>query len=464
MSNYITTIGIEIHIELNTKTKMFSPAKNNFNAKPNTNVHPVDIAYPGTLPVVNKQAVIFAVQLGKALKMDIDETLYFDRKHYFYMDLPKGYQITQNERPIGSEGTLNVLNNDIAIERIHLEEDTAKSIHRNGKTYLNYNRAGVPLIEVVTHPVMSTHEQAVEYVKGIRNLVRILGISNAKMEEGSLRADINISVRKNEKDPLGTKVEIKNLNSLSNIKKAIIIENKKQIKAIENNEEILQATKRFDENKQDTIIMRVKTGAVDYKHFAEPDIPPIYIGKEFIKSIKHGKLPWDLRNELQEEKLNEVQIDRLIAEPSLLKFFNEIKFSDRNKVANILFSEILSLSNKEGKTIEELGIESNEVDILLEKIKSGEISGKQAKTIVPLMVYQKSVIEIIDENNLKQISDPVILKEMISNIIKINKDFIEKNNERQDKVSKFLLGQVMKESKGQANPGAANKLVKEMLN
>lgn len=463
MSKYITTIGIEIHVELNTKTKMFSPAENNFDAKPNTNVHPVDVAYPGTLPVVNKQAVVFAVKLAKALKMDIDETLHFDRKHYFYMDLPKGYQITQNERPIGSEGILKVLDRDIAIERIHLEEDTAKSIHREGKTYLNYNRAGVPLIEVVTHPVMSNHEEAVEYVKGIRDLVRLLGISDAKMEEGSLRADINISIRQNESDPLGTKVEIKNLNSLSNIKKAIIIENKKQIAAIEANEEIQQATKRFDENKQDTVTMRVKTGAVDYKFFAEPDIPPIHIGKEFIDSVNNGKLPWDVKEELSQLGINEVQIDRLISEPSLLKFFNDVEFKDRSKVANILFSEILSLSNKENKTINELGIESSEVSVLLNKIKDGEISGKQAKTIVPLMVNKKSVVEIIEENNLKQISDPVILKEMISNIIETNKEFISANSERKDKVSKFLLGQVMKESKGQANPGAANKLVKEML-
>ena len=344
MNKYITTIGIEIHVELNTKTKMFSPAENNFNAKPNTNVHPVDVAYPGTLPVVNKQAVVFGIKLAKALKMNIDETIHFDRKHYFYMDLPKGYQITQNERPLGSEGILNILGKDIGIERIHLEEDTAKSIHKKGKTYLNYNRAGIPLIEVVTHPVMSTYEEAVEYVKGIRDLVRILGISDAKMEEGSLRADINISVRANENDPLGTKVEIKNLNSLSNIKKAIIIENKKQMDAINAGKEIQQATKRFDENKQDTITMRVKTGIVDYKFFAEPDIPPIYIGKEFIESINNDRLPWDIKNELEELGINEIQIERLISEPPLLCFFNDIKFNERKKVVNILFSEILSLS------------------------------------------------------------------------------------------------------------------------
>ena len=463
MNNYITTIGIEIHVELNTKTKMFSSAKNNFDAKPNTNVHPIDIAYPGTLPVVNKQAVVFGIKLAKALKMNIDETIHFDRKHYFYMDLPKGYQITQNERPIGSEGILNILGRDIAIERIHLEEDTAKSIHKDGKTYLNYNRAGVPLIEVVTHPVMSNYEEAIEYINCIRDLVRILGISDAKMEEGSLRADINISVRKNKNDPLGTKVEIKNLNSLSNIKKAIIIENKKQIATIESDGEIVQATKRFDEKKQDTITMRVKTGAIDYKFFAEPDIPPIYIGKDFIDSIKNGKLPWEVREELMELKINTVQIDRLISEPSLLEFFNNIKFKERKKVANILFSEILSLSNKENKTIDELGIQPYEIDILLNKIKDGEVSGKQAKIIVPLMVGGKAVAQIINDNNMKQISDSVILNKMISNIIKTNEKFISENLERKDKVGKFILGQVMKESKGQANPIVANKIVKEML-
>ena len=464
MNNFEAIIGIEIHIELNTKTKMFSSGKNDFNSSPNTNVTPVDIAYPGTLPVVNKEAVIKAIKLGKSLKMKIDDTLHFDRKNYFYPDLPKGFQITQQNRPIGSKGTIKLSTGNISIERIHLEEDTAKSIHKNGKTYINYNRAGVPLIEVVSDPVLKTGEEAAEYVKNIRDLARALDISDAKMEEGSLRADVNISVRPIGQKSLGTKVEVKNLNSIANIKKAADIEFKKQIKDLLNNKEILMATKRFDESKQDTVTMRVKTGNVDYKFFPEPNIPPIYIGNELINSIVIPELPWESRKRYLTEGLSQEQIEKLMSNRDYAIYFDSIEFNDRAQLAKIFFAEIVALSNSQNKTLEELKINKEEITNVLSKMSSGEISGKHLKEIIPLLSGGKMTTnDIIEQRGMKQISDEKILNEMLDSIIKVNKTFINENKERRERVSKFILGQLMKESKGQANPVIANKLVNKKM-
>lgn len=464
MNNFETVIGIEIHVELNTKTKMFSSAKNDFDSSVNTNVSHVDIAYPGALPVVNKEAVAKAIKLAKALNMKIDDVLHFDRKNYYYPDLPKGFQITQDERPIGSEGTIRISNKEIQIERIHLEEDTAKSIHKDGKTFINYNRAGVPLIEIVTHPVMSNGKEASEYVQAIRDLVVSLGISDAKMEEGSLRADINISLRPRGQKEFGTKVEIKNLNSIGNIQKSIELEIKKQTAMLLTGEEIKMATKRFDEASQDTITMRVKTGVADYKFFAEPNIPPIQLTQEFIDSIKLDELPWERLERYKGYGLSEEHISNLSSNLEQAKYFDLIKYEDKTKVANLFFAELVSLANANNKTVTDLNVNPNEFAEILFKLDSGEISGKHAKEIFPLLIDSKQTVsQIIEEKGMKQISDEKILNEMLEGIITSNNDFIVNNKERPERVSKFILGQLMKESKGQANPVVANKLVNKRL-
>ncbi|MGV2392830.1 UNVERIFIED_CONTAM: Asp-tRNA(Asn)/Glu-tRNA(Gln) amidotransferase subunit GatB [Campylobacter lari] len=293
-NNFEVIIGIEIHLELNTKTKMFSPAKIDFDAEPNTCVNQIDLAYPGTLPLVNKEAVISGIKLAKALNMTIDDELHFDRKNYFYTDLPKGYQITQFYRPIGSEGYVEIdvdgQKKKIQVERIHLEEDTARQ-HHGEITMLDYNRAGVPLIEIVTHPVLRSADEAVAYVDMIRRIALSLNISTAKMEQGSLRADINISLRPKGYKGFGTKIEIKNMNSFRAIKNAIEFEIEHQKNLILNHQEILQQTKRYDESTQSTVVMRTKTGEVDYKYFPEPNIPFIKLSKEFIDNVKLDELP-----------------------------------------------------------------------------------------------------------------------------------------------------------------------------
>ena len=287
--NFEAVIGLEIHVEMKTKSKMFSSAPINFSDEPNTDTTYLDFAFPGTMPVVNKEAVRKAIQMCNALHMEIDDELWFDRKNYFYSDLPKGYQITQQARPIGKNGYLEIEidgeKRKIGIERLHMEEDTCKQTHFNDYTLLDYNRAGIPLIEIVSLPVMHTGLEARKYVEKIREFVTFSGVSDGKMEEGSLRCDVNISLRPYGSDKFGTKVEIKNLNSIANIEKAIDYEILRQSRLLFKGEDIIQETRRFDEAKKETILMRVKTDAVDYKYFTEPNITPIKLSKEIPNSF-----------------------------------------------------------------------------------------------------------------------------------------------------------------------------------
>ena len=460
MSNFEVVIGIEIHIELNTKTKMFSSAPNTFGDEENTNVSATDIAYPGTMPVVNKQAIVKAIKLAKALNMKIDDLVRFDRKNYFYPDLPKGFQITQQNFPIGSSGKLSVNGRNLTIERIHLEEDTAKAFHKGESTLLNYNRAGVPLIEIVSDPVIKSAEEAANYIETIRDIAIALDISDAKMEEGSMRADINISIKKPSDKVLGTKVEIKNLNSISNVRKAIFHEIEVQTKEVTEGREIIQSTKRFDESIQKTVVMRVKKDALDYRYIPEPNIPPIKLSKKFIDDIKIEELPGAIKERYIKLSVEEKYAQLLSVDPALNKYFDLIEFTDKSKVAKLIFSDVMALANTNKIKVEQLNIEPSQITELLNKIKSGEISGKQSKIIIPLLVDGKNTVsKIIKEKGMKQISDEKILTEMVLTIIKDNKDFIKQNETRPERVIKYILGQVMKVSKGQANPALVSKIV-----
>lgn len=462
-------IGIEIHVELSTKTKMFSAAPIDFNAAPNTTANQIDMAYPGTLPMVNKQAVKSGVALAKALKMKIDDELHFDRKNYFYTDLPKGYQITQFYRPIGKDGQVEIFLPDkttkfVDIERIHLEEDTARQHHLDEITELDYNRAGVPLIEIVTYPVIRSADEAVAYVDAIRKTVLSLGISNAKLEQGSLRADINISLRPKGYDKFGTKVEIKNLNSLNNIKKAIEFEIQLQTKKILKNEKILQETKRFDDTTNSTVTMRVKTGEVDYKYFAEPNIPFIKLSNEFIESVKLPELPNERFYRYKKENIQEMYIQILNNDLDLVKFFDSIEYKDHEKLSKIFFAEVVSLANAKNTNAYDLGIKPEDIATALELLDDGIISGKSIKKLIPLLINRDEDFEILlEKHNLKQITDKNVITEMINNIINNNEKLIAEYPERPERVLKMLLGNVMKQSGGQASPVIADEVAKEIL-
>ena len=461
MSNYKPTIGIEIHLELNTKTKMFSSAPNIFGAEANTCVAPTDIAYPGTLPVINKEAVISGIKLAKALKMKIDNELHFDRKNYFYPDLPKGFQITQQRRPIGSDGTLELKDSTVTLERIHLEEDTAKSSHSGESTTLDYNRAGVPLIEIVTNPVITGAKQAREYVEMIRDIARTLDISDARMEQGSMRVDVNISISDSKK--LGTKVEIKNMNSTANIEKAISNEIELQTKALENGEVVEQMTKRFDEETQSNKVMRSKSDSVDYKYFAEPNIPILKLEQDFIDSITIPMLPLQRRKEYLSNGISEEFVDKLMSDLTQANYFDLIKVKDKVKLSKIFFAEVVSLANSKGITIQELNIIPNELSKAINYSIEGKISSKQLKELITKLVDSKETDIIIEKLGMKQISSEEELIPIINKVIEKLKDQIEKNKDRPERVSKIILGNVMKETGGKANPQVTSKLVFKMI-
>ncbi|UOE63592.1 Asp-tRNA(Asn)/Glu-tRNA(Gln) amidotransferase subunit GatB [Mycoplasmopsis bovis] len=468
MNNFETIIGIEIHLELNTKTKMFSPSKIDFEADANTTVNQIDLGYPGTLPLLNKEAVISGVKLAKALSMTIDNELHFDRKNYFYPDLPKGYQITQFYRPIGSNGHF-VINTEsgrkkINIERIHLEEDTARQYHGE-KTKLDYNRAGVPLIEIVSYPEISSADEAVAYVDMIRRIALSLGISSAKMEQGSLRADVNISLRPKGYKGFGTKVEIKNMNSFRAIRNAIEYEIKLQTQKILTNEPILQQTKRYDEESMSTVVMRTKTGTIDYKYFPEPNIPFIKLSDEFINNIKLNELPWEKEERYKNEGIQDIYIKSLINDIELANYFDSINYFDRSKLSKLFFAEVVSLANSKNVKAYELGIKPQALESAIGLLDDEVISGKSFKKIVPLLInYDGDLNKLIKENNLEQISDEQTITKWIDDVIEKNGTLVAEYTERSEKVIKFVLGNVMKLSGGKVNPQKANDLLIKLLN
>ncbi|WP_406615284.1 Asp-tRNA(Asn)/Glu-tRNA(Gln) amidotransferase subunit GatB [Mycoplasmopsis hyopharyngis] len=467
MNNFETTIGIEIHLELNTKTKMFSPAPIDFNAAPNTCAHQIDLAYPGTLPLVNRQAVIFGVKLAKALNMKIDNELHFDRKNYFYTDLPKGFQITQFYRPIGQNGQIKIDLNDsekiINIERIHLEEDTARQ-HHDQETQLDFNRAGVPLIEIVSQPEIHSADEAVAYVDAIRKVALTLGISNAKMEQGSLRADLNVSIRPIGSKVLGTKIEIKNLNSFRAIKTAIEFEINWQKEKLLRNEKILQQTKRFDEASQSNILMRTKTSAIDYKYFPEPNIPFIKLSNDFINQVKIDELPWEKKQRYQKENIPTIFANSLLNNIELSNYFDSIKYADREKLAKLFFAEVVSLANSKNVEVQALNIKNTYFEQALQLLGQETISSKSFKKLITLLPdFDSDLLKLIKENNLQQISDPKIIKSFIEQTLKENPNLIQDYKQRPDRAIKQILGNIMKISNGQVNPTITNDLVIEAL-
>lgn len=466
MNSFETIIGIEIHLELNTKTKMFSPAKIDFNAVPNTTINQIDLGYPGTLPLINKQAVIFAIKLAKALNMNIDSEMHFDRKNYFYPDLPKGFQITQFFRPIGSNGEIIIdleTNKKVQIERIHLEEDTARQ-HHGTHTKLDYNRAGTPLIEIVTTPCIRSAKEAVAYVSMIRQCALALGISDAKMEEGSLRADINISLRPKGVEKFGTKVEIKNINSFKSIAKAIENEIEIQTKKLRTGEKILQQTKRFDLDTQSNIVMRTKTGEVDYKYFPEPNIPFIKLSDKFIEDVELSELPWEKVKRYKESNIQQIYINSLVNDIDLAQYFDSIQYTDRDKLSKLFFAEVVSLANSLQKNVVELGIKTTDLEQAISYLDEELISGRSFKKLVPLLQNNsKNVLELIKDNKLEQISDTSTITKWVNEIIEQNEKVVSEYTSRPERVLKMIQGSLMKISGGQVNPTKAIQIVEQIL-
>lgn len=469
--NYEAVIGIEIHCELKTNTKMFSGAPVSYGARPNTDINEIDISMPGTLPQVNKRAVEFGVLLSKALKCDIDPLVRFDRKNYFYSDLPKGYQITQNFHPLGAHGSIDVLVGDtlktIRINRLHMEEDTAKQFHEGEATLIDFNRAGTPLLEIVTEADIRTGEEAAAYVEALRMMVVYLGVSDGRMDEGSLRCDVNISVRPIGQEKFGNKVEVKNLNSISNIQKSIEFEKQRQIALIEKGETIVTETRRFDEKLQETVSMRSKESAVDYRYFVEPNIMPIRLPQSIL-DIEVPELPNEKILRYQDEYgLSFYDASVLVKNQELCAYFESLvnQSQEYKLIVNWLTQDVIASLDKKGQSSMEAWISPSNFIDFISAIASNTISSKQAKVVFSKMVEGKSALDVIKEEGMVQISDESQLITWITEILDSKPSIVEDYRNGLDKSIKFVVGQVMKLSKGQANPRLTNELVlRELAN
>ena len=471
--NFETIVGIEIHVEMKTKSKMFSLAPISFGLKPNTEVVAFDMAFPGTMPRVNKEAVKNAIRVSNALHMSIDQEIWFDRKNYFYSDLPKGFQITQQARPIGSEGYLiiNVNGKDkkIGIERLHMEEDTCMQHHFSDYTLLDYNRADIPLIEIVSKPEIRSGEEARKYVEKIREIVTFSNVSDGKMEEGSLRCDVNVSIRPYGSDKFGTKVEIKNLNSIANVEKAIDFEAKRQSELLLLGQEVEQETRRYDETKKETVLMRKKTDAADYKYFTEPNIPPIKLSDEFVKdAIDTCPELYDQKLErfLNNYGLNEVDAKIILTSVDMANYYDEAaKFTKLYQpLANFMISDVNGYLNKNAISILDFKVEPKFISELVELLQSKKINSSQGKQIFEKLVKEnKSPLIIQKEVGAVLINDEDEIHKLVLEVIEANPTLRDDFKAGKTRAQGFVMGQIMKKTGGKVNPGIANKIILEEL-
>lgn len=474
MNNFEVIIGIEVHTALNTKTKMFSATSTNHKAPVNLNINEVDLAHPGALPTVNKQAVFKGLFLANALNMKTNHHyIAFDRKHYYYLDLPKGFQITQQQYPIGYDGFLNIKCNDqtkkVRINRIHLEEDTAKQTGIENRVLLDYNRAGWPLIEIVTEPDLRSPEEAVAYLEELRKILLFNDISDAKLEDGSMRADVNISIRLYGDNKFGTKVEIKNINSISNVAKAINYEIKRQTNLILTNQSVEQQTRRYDDQSNRTIYMRSKNDAVNYRYISEPNIAPISLSDDFLNNLLASKgISIDqVRANLVNDGMNSNAVEQLLADWPLYKafsFVNNIVKSSAN-VYKWVCLELLGLINKQNQTIDQIDEEKLiKIARMVQLFNQTLINGKQTKIILEkIYLTNKDPEVLIKELGFEQITDKNQLTDLLKEIINNNQTMIDQYNERPDRVEKFIMGELMKKTKAQANPTISFEILKQLL-
>lgn len=463
-------IGLEIHAQINTNSKLFSRSATDFGSEPNTQVSYVDAAMPGMLPVLNLKAIEQGVKTGLAIGAKINNRSVFDRKNYFYADLPQGYQISQFREPLVGEGEIKIKmpygERIIGVERIHIEQDAGKSMHDQSPTesFIDLNRSGVGLMEIVSKPDLRSAEEAGEYVKKLRQIVRYVGSCDGDMEKGSLRCDANVSVRKVGDEKLGTRNEIKNLNSVRFIVQAINFEANRQVELLEGGGEVQQATRLFDTNTGETKVMRTKEDAHDYRYFPDPDLYPLVVEDEVIEKLK-AELP-----ELPDQKiarytslgLSEYDSEVITSEKEISEYFDVIANDNDPKLAsNWLTAELFGRLNKLGKSIAESPVSAEQFSELLGLIKSNEISGKIAKEVLDFMLESgKSAKEIVEEKGLKQVTDTGAIEKVIDEVIAANPDKLEQYKAGKDKLFGFFVGQVMKASGGKANPQIVNQILK----
>lgn len=474
---YQAVIGLEIHAQLATKSKLFSGDSTAFGNTPNTQVSPISLAFPGSLPRLNKEAVTMAVKMGLACNCTIAEESFFARKNYFYPDLPKGYQISQHTHPICIGGKVPIKTAEgtrtVQLNRIHLEEDAGKSIHDivDADSCIDLNRAGTPLIEIVTEPDLFSAEEAWQYVTEIRKLVRWIGVCDGNMEEGSLRCDANISVKLKDAEKLGTKVEVKNLNSIRNIKKAIEFEINRIINELEAGNKIIQETRSYDADKDITFSLREKEEANDYRYFPDPDLPPIILTKEKIADIRNSLplLPNEWHAVLQHNyQLNEYDASQLCEEKSIAEFFEATAnvCPQYKMIANWILGPVKQLMNEQQKTIAELGLSPGNLAEMIQLIESGKINfSTAASKLLPALLHNESDPEqLANSLNLLQTSDTAELEEWVNKAIEMMPDKVQAYQKGKKGLIGLFVGEVKKLSKGKADPKIVTQLLEQKLN
>ena len=467
-------IGLEVHAQVTSNSKLFSGSSTKFGAEPNTQVSLVDSAFPGMLPVINEYCIQQAVKTGLGLNAKINSYSVFDRKNYFYADLPQGYQISQYKNPIVGEGkiTLDLPNGTktIGIERLHLEQDAGKSIHDldPSNTYVDLNRSGVALMEIVSKPDLRSPDEVNAYIKKLRSIMRYLGTCDGNMQEGSLRADVNVSVRKEGDKELGTRCEIKNVNSIKFMQMAIAYEAQRQVELLESGKSIDQETRLFDTKKNETRSMRSKEDAHDYRYFPDPDLLPLNLDKELIENIKKNlpELP-DQKKErfIKDYSLNAYEANVLVSEKEISDYFEEvIKNSDVKLAKNWIMGDLFASLNDKNISISESPVTAKKMSQLIGSISSGIISGRTAKEVFEVMKETgEEPNKIIESKGLQQKSDPKELEAIIEKILTENKDKVDQYKSGKDKLFGFFVGQVMKVSGGKANPQLVNEILKKKL-
>ena len=475
---YETVIGLEVHVQIKTKTKIFCSCSTEFGSPPNENTCPICLGMPGVLPVLNKRFLESSMRACLATHCTIEPMNRFARKNYFYPDLPKGYQISQFELPLGTNGYINInvdgTKKRIGLTRIHMEEDAGKLIHgensgRPGKSYVDFNRTGVPLCEVVSEPDMRSAEEARAYLNELKSILEYTGVSDCNMEEGSLRCDANVSIRPVGQKEFGTRAELKNLNSFKFIQKAIEYEVDRQTKLLDQGDTVKQETRLYDADRNETFPMRSKEEAHDYRYFPDPDLVPIMIDEAWVEELRKTipELPEQKRERfVKNYKIPEYDAGVLTSSKPLADYFEQCTalFPQPKTISNWMMGDLLRELKKDGRNIVDCPVSPSALVDLLKLIESGTISGNIAKGIFEEMYQtQKSAGSIVEEKGLKQITDSSAIEKIVAEVIQANPGQVEEFKGGKEKVLGFLVGQVMKASKGKANPGMVNKLLKEKM-
>jgi aspartyl-tRNA(Asn)/glutamyl-tRNA(Gln) amidotransferase subunit B len=470
---YKAVIGLEVHCELNTRSKMFSGSKNEYSKDVNTNISVIDLAFPGILPVPNKEGVRKAIKLAMALNCEVPNIVKFDRKNYYYPDLPKGYQLTQMTKPFGKNGYL-IINIDgvekkCGIHQLHLEEDSASMDHYEGYSLLDYNRAGVPLVEIVTDPCFNNEKEVVEFLENLRSIIKYTDVSEASSDKGQLRVDVNISMMKDTDTELGTRAEIKNINSFNSVKETILYEIKRQEEILSSGGKVIQETRRWVDDDKVTVSMREKVDAIDYKYYVEPNIPVVNLSDDFLSEIKSEipVLPYERSKRYEELGVSYKDARTLVKNKDVSDFYEEVLALgvDAKSASNWITTRLLGFMNSNDKSIQEVYMKPSMLAEIIKMVDEGKISSQQAKEVFQLVLdEEKSPEVIVKEKGMEQISDESEIRKLVNSVLDENSNQVEVYKSGKTNIIGFFVGQILKKSEGKANPSMVSKILNEEIN